>query len=175
MKMASHTPVDLFEIGIPQLSFLSCFFECRFNKPPGNSLQNEWSYLLTTVNVVESNGRRRLVGEYIVVPNLTLRVWLLTMSTASWLVRCSHRPSEAKMRNLSWRLSFSTVIDGSEPRIGLKKGSGSLNLGSRGSLLNSDLFKYASPMDLETCKRGKRLHQTNLVILCSSLTSSPQN
>lgn len=71
------------------------------------------------------------------------------------------------MRNLSCRLSFSTAIDGSELRIGLKKGSGSLNRGNRGSLLNSDLFKYASPMDLETCKRGKNLHQINGLLLSS--------
>ena len=53
------------------------------------------------------------------------------MLTASWLLRCSHRPSEANMRNWSSGCSLCTEIDGSELRTGLRKGSGSLNLGSR--------------------------------------------
>lgn len=43
-------------------------------------------------------------------------------------------------------------MDGSALSIGLKNGSGSLNLAKSGSLLNSALLRYASPMDLDTCK-----------------------
>lgn len=42
------------------------------------------------------------------------------------------------------------MTDGSALRIGVVKCSGSLNLGSKGSLLNSALLRYASPMDLVT-------------------------
>lgn len=72
------------------------------------------------------------------------------MSTASWLLRCSQSPSEARIINSSCGLSRVMVTDGSALRIGLVKCSGSLNLGSKGSLLNSALLRYASPMDLVT-------------------------
>ena len=45
-----------------------------------------------------------------------------------------------------------TNNDGSALRIGFWKDSGNLNLGRRGSLLNSAFLRYASPMDLEICK-----------------------
>lgn len=77
------------------------------------------------------------------------------MLIASWLLRCSHKPSEAKITNLSSRCNLCTVIDGSELRIGLKKVSGNLNFGNIGSLLNSARFRYASPMDLVTYKKNR--------------------
>jgi len=43
-------------------------------------------------------------------------------------------------------------VDGSQLRIGLKNVSASLYLAGRGSLLNSAFFRYASPMDRETCQ-----------------------
>lgn len=78
---------------------------------------------------------------------------MLTISTASWLLRCSHKPSDANIRNWSSGRSFWTWIDGSALSIGVSKGSATLNLGNKGSLLNSHLLKYASPIDLEICKR----------------------
>lgn len=81
---------------------------------------------------------------------LTFLGWLWTMSTASWLLRWSHRPSEANITNWSLELSLWTDIDGSALRIGSEKGSGNLNLANNGAWLNSDFLRYASPMDLET-------------------------
>lgn len=81
---------------------------------------------------------------------LTWRGELCTISTASWLLRCSQSPSEARIINSSSGLSRVTVTDGSALRIGLVKGSATLNLGSKGSLLNSALLRYASPIDFVT-------------------------
>jgi len=82
---------------------------------------------------------------------LTLWGWFWTISTASWLLRCSHSPSEANMRNWSWGWSLCTEIEGSELKIGLLKGSWRRNLAYNGSLLNSAFFRYTSPIDLEIC------------------------
>lgn len=112
-----------------------------------NCLEHDWVFSKTGVGqtiLKQKNGR------------LTLRGPLRTMLTACWLLKCSHRPSEARIRNWSSGRSFCTNIVGSALRIGLLKGPGSLNFGSRGSLLNSALFIYASPMDLETCKSKSR-------------------
>ena len=74
------------------------------------------------------------------------------MSTASWLLRCSQSPSDAKMMNLSVGCIWCTVIAGSELRSGLLKVSGRRNLECKGSLLNSGFFRYTSPIDLVICK-----------------------
>jgi hypothetical protein len=82
----------------------------------------------------------------------TLRGLLWTSSTAFWLLRCSQSPSDAKMMNWSVNCIGCTVIAGSELRSGLRKVSGRRNLLCKGSLLNSGLFRYTSPMDLVICK-----------------------
>ena len=92
--------------------------------------------------------------------NLTCLGLLLTMSTASWLVRCSQRPSDANMINWSSGCNFSTDMVGSAVRIGFIKGSGTLYLCGNGSLLNSGLFKYTSPRDLVTCNQLSKSMQT---------------
>lgn len=86
------------------------------------------------------------------------------MLTASWLLRCSHNPSDAKMRKLSPAQSFRTCIDGSARRIGFSKVPGTLNFGSKGSLLNSDFFKYASPSDLET-SRSHEMKVSQIILI----------
>lgn len=75
---------------------------------------------------------------------------LNTISTACWFVMCSQSPSEANIRNLSFGRKTLEQIDGSEVRTGRRRGSGSWNRGNDGSRENSGLFKYASPIDLET-------------------------
>lgn len=78
----------------------------------------------------------------------TLRGLCWTRSTASWLLICSHSPSDAKMMNWSVVCNWCTTIAGSELRRGLLKVSWSRNLLCKGSLLNSGFFRYTSPMDL---------------------------
>ena len=83
---------------------------------------------------------------------LTLRGWFWTISTASWLLRCSQSPSDANITNWSWGCNWCTEIAGSALSIGFLKGSRRRNLAYKGSLLNSAFFKYTSPIDLEICK-----------------------
>lgn len=85
--------------------------------------------------------------------NIELTLWefFWTILTASWLLRCSQRPSDANIRNWSWGCSGCTVIDGTELSIGFLKGSRSLNFTCNGSRLNSAFFRYTSPIDLEIC------------------------
>lgn len=90
--------------------------------------------------------------QYQIVKDLTLRGLFCTISTASWLERCSQRPSEANMRNWSCGSSSWTVIDGSELNMGLLKGSRNRNFAYNGSLLYSGFLRYISPIDLEICK-----------------------
>ena len=85
---------------------------------------------------------------------LTLRGWFWTISTASWLLRCSQSPSDANIRNWSCGWSACTDTDGSALNIGLRKGSRRRNFAYKGSLLNSDFFRYTSPIDLETWKKN---------------------
>lgn len=63
------------------------------------------------------------------------------MSTTSWLVRRSHKPSEAKIRKWSSGRIFCTLIDGSAVIIGFSKGSFILNFVNKGALLNSAFFR----------------------------------
>ncbi|KAJ6993470.1 hypothetical protein NC653_016566 [Populus alba x Populus x berolinensis] len=51
-----------------------------------------------------------------------------------------------------------------EQGFGLWKGSGSLSFDCRGSWLSPDILRWASPMDLETCK-GKCSEAASLVPL----------
>ena len=94
------------------------------------------------------------------------------MSTASWLLSCSHSPSEANIRNWSCGWSSCSVIEGSPLKIGLLIGSRSLYLVYNGSLLNSAFLRYMSPMDLDTYKRKK---QTNKQTLASFGFKKPSN
>lgn len=82
---------------------------------------------------------------------LTARWCFWTMSTASWLVKCSHRPSEANMtkRSHGWRLW--DKIDGLALNKGLLNGVRSLNFVVSGSMLYRGSFKNASPIDLDNC------------------------
>lgn len=72
-----------------------------------------------------------------------------TISTASWLVSCSQRPSDANMRNWSNGWISCMDIDGSELNIGFLIGSRRRNLAYKGSLLNSAFLRYTSPIDLD--------------------------
>lgn len=85
--------------------------------------------------------------------DLTLRGKFWTISTASWLLMCSHRPSDANITNWSCGQILCVTTDGSANRIGLENDSGRRNFPIRGSLLNSAFFKYASPIDRDTCKK----------------------
>lgn len=80
----------------------------------------------------------------------TSRGLLCTIFAASWLVMCSQRPSDANIINLSSGRRTLVYTDGSADSTGGPRGSGSWNLGNEGSRENSGLFKYASPIDLET-------------------------
>lgn len=74
------------------------------------------------------------------------------MLTASSLLRYSHNPSEATMRNSSAGVSARTITVGSADMIGGLNGSGMRNLENNGSLLNSWYFMHKSPKDLVNCK-----------------------
>lgn len=54
------------------------------------------------------------------------------------------------MRNLSFGCKTLVLNDGSAVRTGRRRGSARWNRGKDGSRENSGLFKYASPIDLET-------------------------
>ncbi|KAL3586070.1 hypothetical protein D5086_012937 [Populus alba] len=60
-----------------------------------------------------------------------------------------------------------------EQGFGLWKGSGSLSFDCRGSWLSSDILRWASPMDLETCK-GKCQYFENGCLNHFSLLSSDE-
>jgi hypothetical protein len=75
---------------------------------------------------------------------------LWTISTASWFVMCSQRPSDANITNLSLGCKTIEHIDGSADRTGRRIGSDKWNFGNDGSKENSGRFKYASPIDLDT-------------------------
>lgn len=62
----------------------------------------------------------------------------------------SQRPSDANIINLSLGCKTRVYMDGSDFRTGRRIGSGRWNRGKDGSIENSGLFKYASPMDLDT-------------------------
>jgi hypothetical protein len=47
-----------------------------------------------------------------------LRVLLRTISTACWFERCSHNPSDAKIKRWSCKLRILEHIDGSDVRTG---------------------------------------------------------
>lgn len=63
---------------------------------------------------------------------------------------CSQSPSDANMINLSLGCKTLAHIDGSAVSTGRRMGSGRWNFGNEGSRQNSGLFKYASPIDLDT-------------------------
>lgn len=145
--MSPHPSINLVQVWVSHFSFLCCFLQCCFNKSPCNSLHQKKS---------QPNAQQSF---FCVQPfchgKLTFRGLVCTILTACWLLKCSQRPSEAKMRNWSSGWSLCTNNDGSALRIGFWNGSCSLNLGRRGSLLNSAFFRYASPIDLEICNDKK--------------------
>lgn len=63
---------------------------------------------------------------------------------------CSHSPSDANIINLSSDRKGLVYIDGSALSTGLRIGSERWNRGNDGSRENPGLFKYASPIDLDT-------------------------
>lgn len=89
----------------------------------------------------------------------TVLGYLYTISAASWFVMCSQSPSDANMINLSFGCKTLVQMDGSDVSTGLRIGSGRWNRGNEGSRENSGLFKYASPIDLDTwyqCRGHKK-------------------
>lgn len=62
----------------------------------------------------------------------------------------SQRPSDANIKNLSWGRIALEYTDGSAVNTGRRRGSGSQKRVIEGSTANSGLFRYASPIDLDT-------------------------
>lgn len=89
-------------------------------------------------------------GNKVVGQKHTVRGLLCTISAASLFVKCSQSPSDANIRNLSFGCRTLEHIDGSAVSTGRRIGSGRWNRGNEGSRENSGLFKYASPIDLDT-------------------------
>ena len=73
-----------------------------------------------------------------------------TISTASWLLKCSHSPSDANITNWYFAHSLCSSMDGSGQRIGLWNALRIRKQARRDSQLNSELFSLVWPIILET-------------------------
>lgn len=135
--------IELLDLTVRDLPCLGRLCQSWYDESSGYALMRVQEKTIRSRMVKAVRGRE---GE------LTSLGLLWTMSTASWFVKCSQRPSDAKMMNLSLGCRSLMNVAGSALRTGRRRGSGRWNLGNVGSRANSGLFRYASPMDLDTCK-----------------------
>lgn len=139
-------------IPLPHLDKIGVFNFGNFDEFQQGCYNQSFGYPLSNANVKYQNKHKLWAKNCIHIVMPTGLGFRCTISTAAWFVRCSHNPSDANMKNLSWWLKTLVDIDGSALRIGLLRRPGSWNFPNFESTANSCFFIYPSPIALEIWK-----------------------